>query len=130
MRESKVDNAVKIFTFESEDDLYFQLDKYLMGDAVTDGKCMRLKNLQLVDKTHALAYLEEDTSVIAVVFSHNGEELRCEECPFDRLLLPYAEVQLMNELGQVTIEDTTYDIENIEYCVNSMGGRYVDIILG
>ena len=118
-----------MITFKNEDDMYNQLDQYLMGDMVVDGKCMRLKSLQLVDESHAIAYLEEDTSVMGVKFMLDGEELQCKDAPYSRLMLPYQEVQLINDLGSVTIEDVVYDVEYIEHHINSRGGRYVEIYL-
>ena len=129
MTKTKLENVVKIITFKNEDDMYNQLDQYLLSDMVMDGKCMRLKSLQLMDESHAIAYLEEDTSVIGVKFVLDGEELQCKDAPYGRLMLPYQEVQLINELGSVTIEDVVYDVNYIEYCINSCGGRYVEIYL-
>lgn len=129
MTKTKLENVVKMITFKNEDDMYNQLDQYLLGDMVMDGKCMRLKSLQLMDESHAIAYLEEDTSVIGVKFVLDGEELQCKDAPYGRLMLPYQEVQLINELGSVTIEDVVYDVEYIEHHINSRGGRYVEIYL-
>ena len=35
----------------------------------------------------------------------------------------------MNEFGTVALEDIEYDIEEIKYCIDECGVRYVEIIL-
>ena len=43
--------------------------------------------------------------------------------------MTYEEIQLINSLGSVTIEEKTYDVDEIKYSINSYGVRSVDIYL-
>lgn len=62
-------------------------------------------------------------------FLFNGEEVYLSENPYSETFFSYQEVQLMNELGTVALEDIEYDIEEIKYCIDECGVRYVEIIL-
>lgn len=63
---AKIDNAVRIVEFESENDLYSQMENDLntyFNEKYT--KCFKLKNFQLINKNHAILYFEEDTNIIS-----------------------------------------------------------------
>lgn len=89
----------------------------------------RVQDLKLIDENHALVYLEEDFTLVRVHFLFNGEEVYLSENPYSETFFSYQEVQLMNELGTVALEDIEYDIEEIKYCIDECGVRYVEIIL-
>lgn len=81
---AKVNNAIRIVEFETEDDLRF---------------------------------------------IYNKEILHMEEAPDEISYFTIQEISLLNDLGMVTIDDTTYDIEEIEYVMDMYGVRYADIYL-
>ena len=81
---AKVNNAIRIVEFETEDDLRFIYHK---------------------------------------------EILHMEEAPDEISYFTIQEISLLNDLGMVTIDDTTYDIEEIEYVMDMYGVRHADIYL-
>lgn len=127
---AKINNAVRIIEFETESDLYYQMEKDLVSYFDDpDSRCYKLKNIQMLDKTHALVYFEEDLNIIMVKFFSNGEELIVQEAPD---LVPYYSIQeifLINDLGYITINDMEYEIEEIKYVVSEYGVRYAEIYL-
>lgn len=127
----KVCNMVKVVKFRNENDLYSILDDFMNTDGELGGdrRCYRVQDLKLIDENHALVYLEEDFTLVRVHFLFNGEEVYLSENPYSETFFSYQEVQLMNELGTVALEDMEYDIEEIKYCIDECGVRYVEIIL-
>lgn len=126
---AKIDNAVRIVEFETEYDLYSQMEKDLNIYFNEEySKCLKLKNFQLMDKTHAILYFEEDSNIIIARFIYNGEELNIEDIPGINFL-SVQEITLMDSLGVITIGETEYDIEKIEYTVDLFGSRHADIYL-
>ena len=126
---SKLNNVVRIIGFKDDMDIYNQLDRFLLHHVEKENQSLTVKNIQILDDTHALVYMEEDMNTIACKFILNYEEISLKNSPFDTLLLPIKEIELMKSLGEVNIEDTLYDIEEVRYSVNSVGGRYVTIYL-
>lgn len=61
-------------------------------------------------------------------FIYNGEVLDVEDIPGINFF-SLQEISLIDSLGIITIGDTEYDIEKIEYTVDLFGSRYVDIYL-
>lgn len=126
----KVNNAVRIVEFETEDDLYAQMENDLVSCFnEPDSRCYKLKNIQILNENHAILYFEEDINTIMVRFIYNKEVLRMEEAPDDISYFTIQEISLLNDLGMVTIDDTTYDIEEIEYVMDMYGVRHADIYL-
>lgn len=127
----KICNMVKIIEFASADDLFWQLDELMNtdGEIGEDSRNYHVQNLQLVDKTHALVYLEEDFNVVRVEFIYNGDEIYLSESPYMETILSYQEIQFMNETGIIILEDREYSIEDIKYCIDECGVRYVQIYL-
>ena len=127
----KICNMVKIIEFASADDLFWQLDRLMNtdGEIGEDSRNNHVQNLQLVDKTHALVYFEEDFNVVRVEFIYNGEEIHLSESPYMETILSYQEIQFMNETGIIVLEDREYSIEDIKYCIDECGVRYVQIYL-
>lgn len=127
---AKINNAVRIIEFESESEFYYRIQDDLtsyMDDP--DSRCYRLKNIQMLDDTHALVYFEEDLNIVMVKFFANGEEVTIQEAPD---LIPYYSIQeitLINDLGYITINDMEYDIDEIKYVVDDYGVRHADIYL-
>lgn len=127
---AKVNNAVRVIEFENESEFYYQIENDLisyMGDP--DARCYKLKNIQMIDDTHALVYFEEDMNVIMVKFFSKGEEVYVQEAPD---LIPYYSIQeilLINELGYITINDIEYEVGEIKYIVDDYGVRYAQIYL-
>lgn len=127
---AKVNNAVRIVEFETEEDLYTQMEKDLTSYfKEPDSRCYKLKNIQLLDKNHAILYFEEDMNIIMVRFIQNGEVLSVDDAPNTIDYFSLQEISLINELGLVTIGDTEYEVEEIEYAVDFYGSRYTDIYL-
>ena len=94
---AKVNNAVRIVEFETEDDLYAQMENDLVSCFnEPDSRCYKLKNVQVLDR---ISYFT------------------------------IQEISLLNDLGMITIDDTTYDIEEIEYVMDMYGVRHADIYL-
>ena len=127
----KICNMVKTIEFASADDLFWQLDELMNtdGEIGEDSRNYHVQNLQLVDKTHALVYFEEDFNVVRVEFIYNGDEIYLSESPYMETILSYQEIQFMNETGIVVLEDREYSIEDIKYCIDECGVRYVQIYL-
>lgn len=79
---AKIDNAVRIVEFESEYDLYSQMENdlntYFNGES---SKCYQLKNFQLTDRNHAILYFEEDPNIIMSRFIYNVEVFDVEDIP-------------------------------------------------
>ncbi len=77
---AKINNAVRIVEFETESDLYYRLENDLTSCFdEPDSRCYRLRNIQLLDRTHAILYFEEDVNTIMVRFISNGEVLTTED---------------------------------------------------
>lgn len=127
---AKVNNAVRIVEFETESDLYAQMENDLVSCFhEPDSRCYKLKNIQLLDENHAILYFEEDINTIMVRFIYNKEVLQMEEAPDEISYFTIQEISLLNDLGIITIGDMTYDIEEIEYVMDIYGVRHADIYL-
>lgn len=127
---AKVNNAVRIVKFDTEHDLYAALENDLVSYFNDpDSRCYKLKNIQLLDENHAILYFEEDMNTIMVRFVLDGELLYVEEAPDRISYFSIEELSFMDNLGLVTIEDTEYQIEEIEYVVDAYGVRHADIYL-
>ena len=127
---AKVNNSVRIVEFQTESDLYLQLENDLVNYFDDpDARCYKLKNIQLLDENHAILYFEEDMNTIMVRFIFNGEVLSMDEAPYTIDYFSLQEISLINELGLVTIGDTEYEVEEIEYVVDFCGSRHADIYL-
>ncbi len=127
---AKVNNAVRIVEFDTESDLYAQLEKDLVSCFnEPDSRCYKLKNIQVLDENHAILYFEEDINTIMVRFIHNGEVLDMEEAPDDISYFTIQEILLLDSLGVITIGDREYDIEEIKYVMDIYGVRHADIYL-
>lgn len=127
---SKVNNAVRIVEFETESDLYTQIENDLVSCFdEPDSRCYKLKNIQMLDENHAILYFEEDINTIMVRFIHNGEVLYLEEVSDSINYFTIQEISLLDSLGIITIGDTEYDIEEIKYVMDVYGVRHADIYL-
>ena len=127
---AKVNNAVRIVEFETEHNLYAALENDLVSYFDDpDSRCYKLKNIQLLDRNHAILYFEEDMNTVMVRFIYNKEVLSIDEAPYSIDYFSLQEISLLDELGLVTIGDTEYEIENIEYVVDFYGVRHADIYL-
>lgn len=127
---AKVNNAVRIVEFETEHDLYAALENDLVSYFDDpDSRCYKLKNIQLLDRNHAILYFEEDMNTVMVRFIYNKEVLSIDEAPYSIDYFSLQEISLLDELGLVTIGDTEYEIENIEYVIDFYGVRHADIYL-
>ena len=73
---AKINNVVRIIEFHTEDEFYYQIENDLISYIdEPDSRCYKLKNIQMLDETHALVYFEEDLNIIMVKFFSNGEEV-------------------------------------------------------
>lgn len=127
---AKVNNAVRIVEFETEHDLYAALENDLVSYFDDpDSRCYKLKNIQLLDRNHAILYFEEDMNTVMVRFIYNKAVLSIDEAPYSIDYFSLQEISLLDELGLVTIGDTEYEIEEIEYVVDAYGVRHADIYL-
>ncbi len=127
---AKVNNAVRIVEFKTERDLYAQMENDLVSYFNDpDSRCYKLKNFQLLDENHAILYFEEDINTIMVRFIYNKEVLSLDDAPYTVDYFSLQEISLINELGLVTIGDTEYEVEEIEYVVDFYGSRHADIYL-
>lgn len=127
----KINNVVRIVEFETESDLYYRLENDLTGYfGKPDSRCYKLKNLQLLDSTHAMLYFEEDMNIIMVRFISNGEILTMEDSLDNEVsYFTIQEISLIDELGVIAVGDTAYEVEEIEYIMDIYGVRHVDIYL-
>ncbi len=127
---AKVNNVVRIIEFGNESEFYYTVQNDLISYIdESDSRCYKVKNIQMIDETHALVYFEEDLNIVMVQFFFNGKELYVKEAP--ELISYYSiqEISLMNDLGLVTINNTEYDIEEIRYVVDNYGVRHAEIYL-
>lgn len=127
---AKVNNVVRIIEFGNESEFYYTVQDDLISyiDEL-DSRCYKVKNIQMIDKTHALVYFEEDLNIVMVKFFFNRKEVYIQEAP--ELISYYSiqEISLMNDLGLITINNTEYDIEEIRYVVDNYGVRHAEIYL-
>lgn len=125
----KINNIVKMIEFRDDLDLYSKLDQWMSSDydRFNISKPYKVTSINLINENRALVYLEEDLSVVQVHFFCNGEEIIPEDEPHSEEFLTYNEIELINELGSVTIEEREYDVEEIKYTINSFGTRSVNI---
>lgn len=127
---AKINNVVRIVEFNTEREFYSEIQQDLTSYIdEPDSRCYKVKNIQMIDETHALVYFEEDLNIIMVKFFFNGEKVIIQEAPD---LIPYYsihEISLINELGIITINDTEYEIEEIKYVVDDYGVRHAEIYL-
>lgn len=127
---AKINNAVRMVEFENEEQFYCKVQDDLTSCIdEPDSRCYKVKNIQMIDKTHALVYFEEDLNTIMVRFFSNGEEIIVQGAPDLVSYYSIQEVSLINDLGYVTINNTEYEIEEIKYAVNEYGVRYTEIYL-
>ncbi|MCI8427916.1 MAG: hypothetical protein HFJ03_10400 [Lachnospira sp.] len=127
---AKVNNVVRIIEFGNESEFYYKVQEDLISYIdESDSRCYKVKNIQMIDETHALVYFEEDLNIVMVKFFFNGKELYVKEAP--ELISYYSiqEISLMNDLGLITINNTEYDIEEIRYVVDNYGVRHAEIYL-
>ncbi len=127
---AKINNVVRIIEFNNEDEFYYQIENDLTSYIdEPDSRCYKLKNIQMLDETHALVYFEEDLNIIMVKFFSNGEEVYIEEAPDQIPYYSIQEISLINELGVITINEKECDVEEIRYVVDDYGVRYAEIYL-
>lgn len=127
---AKINNVVRIIEFNNESEFYGKIENDLISYIdEPDSRCYKLKNIQMIDRTHALVYFEEDLDIIMVKFFSNGEEIYVEESPDKIQYYSIPEILLINDIGLITINDTEYDIEEIKYVVDDYGVRYAEIYL-
>jgi hypothetical protein len=127
---AKINSVVRIIEFNSERELYIKIQDDLTSYLdEPDSRCYKLKNIQMIDDTHVLAYFEEDLNSIMVKFFFNGEEVYVEEAPDQIQYYSIQEISLVNELGLIKINDKEYDVEEVRYVVNDYGVRYAEIHL-
>ena len=127
---AKINNVVRIIEFNNEDEFYYQIENDLTSYIdEPDSRCYKLKNIQMLDETHALVYFEEDLNIIMVKFFFNGEEVIIEEAPDQIPYYSIQEISLINELGVITINEKECDVEEIRYVVDDYGVRYAEIYL-
>ena len=101
---AKINNAVRVIEFENEREFYYKIQEDLISYIDDpDSRCYKVKNIQMVDKTHALVYFEEDLNVIMVKFFFNGEEVIVQEAPVLVPCYSIQEISLINDLGYITI---------------------------
>ncbi len=127
---AKVNNVVRIIEFGNESEFYYMVQDDLISYIdESDSRCYKVKNIQMIDETHALVYFEEDLNIVMVKFFFNRKEVYIQEAP--ELISYYSiqEISLMNDLGLITINNTEYDIEEIRYVVDNYGVRHAEIYL-
>lgn len=127
---AKINNVVRIIEFNNESEFYCRIQNDLISYIdEPDSRCYKLKNIQMLDETHALAYFEEDLDIIMTKFFFNGEEIYIEESPYQIQYYSIMEISLINDIGLITINDTEYDVEEIKYVVDCYGVRHAEIYL-
>ena len=128
---TKVDNIVRKVTFKNDDDLYYQLDRFLLTDPELTEKNLHLKHIQMLDEHTAFVYLEEDLNTIFVrLIGKDGEELLCDEdYPFEFLTMSFEELRYVIDTGRIVYNDVAYNLKNDVYNIKDNGGRFVDLYL-
>lgn len=127
---AKINNVVRIIEFNNESEFYGKVENDLISYIdEPDSRCYKLKNIQMIDATHALVYFEEDLDSIMVKFFSNGEEIYVEESPDKIQYYSIPEISLINDIGLIIINDTEYDVEEIKYVVDCYGVRHAEIYL-
>lgn len=121
---AKINNAVRIVSFFDENELYEKVERevvsYFSDD---DTRCYRLKQMEMLDKNHAILYFEEDLDKIMVRFMRDGEILRLADALDDINYFSF------NELGTVTICENEYEVEELRYEITSDGCRFATVFL-
>lgn len=127
---AKVNNAVRVIEFTNESEFYYRIENDLVSYIdEPDARCCKVKNIQMIDETHALVYFEEDLNMVMAKFFSDGEEVIVQEAPD---LIPFyslQEISLINDLGLITINNREYDVEDIKYVVDDYGVRHVEFYL-
>lgn len=127
---AKINNVVRRVEFNTEREFYSKIQQDLTSYIdEPDSRCYKLKNIQMLDATHALVYFEEDLDIIMTKFFFNGEEIYVEESPDKIQYYSIPEISLINDIGLITINDTEYDVEEIKYVVDCYGVRHAEIYL-
>ncbi len=126
---TKINNVVRVIEFKDDIDLYHKIDKFMSYKAGEALSHMRVENINLIDNNHALVYIETDFSVVQVKFYVNGKLYEFENAPCNDKFMSYEELKMIDSLGEINIEEKLYDVDLIEYCVDSVGISYVKINL-
>lgn len=135
---AKVNNVVRLYDFKTEDDLHEAIDKDLEVSVGEEyGYIYKIQTVQIISPNKALVVFEENTDFLPVSFLYKYikdeeweyEEIILDELPSDRLVMSVQELQMLKTLGEVTICDENYAIDNMEYIIEPTGDKYVQIIL-
>ena len=127
---AKINNVVRIIEVSNEGEFYPKIQEDLISYIdEPDSRCYKVKNIQMIDDTHALVYFEEDLNTVMVKFFSNGEEVYIEEAPDQIPYYSIQELSFINDIGLITINDKEYEIEEVKYVVNDYGVRHAEIYL-
>lgn len=122
---------IKMIKFTSPDQLQCDLEKLMCegGEERGDRGRYRVRDFTLTDESHALVCLEEDFSIVRIRFTYNGENVKLLEDQHRDGYLSYQEIQLISDLGTIVLKGYEYAIEELKYCIDESGVRYMEIIL-
>lgn len=134
---AKINNIIRFYDFESESDLFSQIDTDL-DTVYRDNHIYKLKTVQIIEPNKALVIMEEDTDHVIVQFYYRyldtdetwqKEEIVLEELSSDYIIMSVSELQMLRKMGKVTLNSLDYDIHDMEYIIEPDGEKIMVITL-
>lgn len=135
---SKVNNIVRFHDFKTENDLYAKIHEDLeTTNRESNGNIYKLHTVQIISPNRALVVMEEDTNLVPVIFLYKHmegnryeyEEITLNDLPSDSLIMSMQELQLINETGEVNINDLSYAIDRLEYVIKPTGEKHMRVFV-
>lgn len=134
---AKVNNIVRFYDFKSESELYSQIDTDL-DTVYRDNPIYKLQTVQIIEPNKALVIMEEDTDHVIVQFYYRyldhdekwkKEEIVLDDLSSDYIIMSVSELQMLRNMGKVTLNSLDYDIHDMEYIIESDGEKIMVITL-
>lgn len=122
-------NVVKVLDYKDDLDLFHQIQKIIDYKVGKVRQCTRVKELKFMDNQKVLVYLEPDFNVVEVHFFNGTERVDFEDAPSINRFMTMEQIAFINQSGEIKIERATYSVEEVKYCIDSVGISYVEIYL-
>lgn len=133
---AKINNIIRLFDYKNESDLYAQIDSDLETCRASH-RIYKLHTVENISPNKALVIMEEDTDRVPIYFFYKYindgewkyEELEFYDMPSGNMIMSVQELQMLNSLGELSLDGEDYFIDKIEYCIEATGEKYANIIL-
>lgn len=134
---AKVNNIVRFYDFKSESDLFSQIDTDL-DTVYRDNHIYKLQTVQIIEPNKALVIMEEDTDRVIVYFYYRyldhdekwqKEEIILDDLSSDYIIMSVSELQMLRNMGKITLNSLDYDIHDMQYIIESDGEKIMEITL-